>query len=122
MVTQVASLSRSGVSDWVIQRVSSLLLAAYTLCLLGFVLSSPGLDYQAWAAFFDHTAMQIFSLLTLLALCAHAWIGLWTVGTDYLREAALGRVATGLRRLFQVGTALVILAYLLWGIRILWGS
>ena len=71
MVTQVTSLSRNGVSDWVIQRVSALVLAAYTLCIFGFVLMHPGLDYETWVVFFDHTGMQVFTMLALLSTCAN---------------------------------------------------
>ena len=35
MVTQVTSLSRNGVSDWIIQRVTAYILAAYTVVLTG---------------------------------------------------------------------------------------
>ena len=35
-VTNVTSLTRSGLADFVIQRVSAVILAVYTLCVLGF--------------------------------------------------------------------------------------
>ncbi len=38
MVTQIMSLTRSGLADFVIQRASAYILAAYTFCLLGFFL------------------------------------------------------------------------------------
>ena len=122
MVTQVTSMSRSGVSDWLIQRVTALVLAAYTLCIVGFVMINPGLDYQTWSAFFDRTGMQVFTMLALLSTCAHAWIGMWTVGSDYLREHTLGEGGTALRFIYQVACVLIIVASLLWGINILWGS
>ena len=34
-VTNVTSLTRSGLSDFVIQRVSAVIMAVYTLCVLG---------------------------------------------------------------------------------------
>ena len=36
MVTQVMSLSRSGLADFVVQRVTAVILAAYTFYLIGF--------------------------------------------------------------------------------------
>ena len=38
MVMQALSFSRSGLTDFVIQRVSAVILGAYSLCLLGFFL------------------------------------------------------------------------------------
>ncbi|MFN3163756.1 MAG: succinate dehydrogenase, hydrophobic membrane anchor protein, partial [Pseudohongiellaceae bacterium] len=84
MVTNATNLSRSGLSDWIIQRFSAVLLGSYTIFLLVWLLLHPDLDYQQWRALFDATAMRLFSLITLAALCGHAWIGMWTVGTDYL--------------------------------------
>ncbi len=122
MVTQVISMSRNGVSDWLVQRVSALVLAAYTLCIFGSVLMNPGLDFKTWSGFFNSTGMQIFTMLAILSTCAHAWIGMWTIGSDYLREHTLGSKATALRFIYQISCVLVIAAYLIWGITILWGN
>ena len=122
MVAQVTSLSRNGVSDWVIQRVSAMVLALYTLCVVGFVVISPDLTYTQWSMFMESRGMQIFTMLALISTCAHAWIGMWTVGSDYLQEHTLGEKASSLRFIFQIGCVLVIVAYLLWGIDIIWGS
>ena len=54
MVTQVTSMSRNGVSDWFIQRVSAVVLAAYTLFLFGYVLLNPDLSYAGWRALFTN--------------------------------------------------------------------
>ena len=51
MVTQVLSLSRSGLTDFVIQRVTAVILLVYTLCVLGFFLSVD-VDYAALTAWF----------------------------------------------------------------------
>lgn len=122
MVTNVSSFSRSGVSDWVIQRLSALVLGAYTLCLLGTLLTQGGLDYQQWQAVFEGTGMRIFTLLALLSLGAHGWIGMWTISTDYLTTDLLGAKATLLRILFQLVCILLAFVYVVWGIQILWGN
>ena len=121
MVTSVTSLGRSGVSDWLLQRVSAVVLLAYTLFIVGYMLLTPELDYSQWQALFDQLWMRIFSLMTLISIVAHAWIGLWVVLTDYLIERAIGSKALVLRLLAQVVLALVAVAYTLWGIEIIWG-
>ena len=120
MVTNVTNLGRSGLGDWLIQRFSAVILAAYTLCILGSFLVHPEMDYLQWRAIFDSTAMRFFSVITVLALCAHAWIGMWTISTDYLTSVQLGSRATVYRILFQAVCALITVVYLLWGIQILW--
>jgi succinate dehydrogenase / fumarate reductase membrane anchor subunit len=121
MVTNVTNLSRSGLYDWMAQRVSAVVLALYTLFLLGYLVFNPGLGYEEWRALFNQNWMRIFSLLTLVALSAHAWVGMWTISTDYLTPMSLGKWATAVRFLFQAFCGLVMFVYFVWGVQILWG-
>lgn len=122
MRNSATSFSRSGVSDWLVQRVSAYILAAYFFIIAGFLICQRGADYAQWYAFMTSTAMRTFTLLALLALAGHAWVGLWTVLTDYITERQLGPKATFLRLLLQVGMAIFIFVYVVWGIQILWGN
>jgi succinate dehydrogenase / fumarate reductase membrane anchor subunit len=70
----------------------------------------------------NSTGMQVFSMMAIFATCAHAWIGMWTIGSDYLREHTLGAKAVALRFVFQGSSVMVIAAYLVWGINIFWGN
>jgi succinate dehydrogenase / fumarate reductase membrane anchor subunit len=121
MVTNVTNLSRSGLYDWMAQRVSAVVLALYTLSLLGYIVFNPGLGYEEWSALFSQNWMRIFSLLTLVALSAHAWVGMWTISTDYLTPMSLGKWATTGRLLFLALCVLAIFVYFVWGVQILWG-
>ena len=122
MVTQVTSHSRSGVSDWLIQRVTAVVLAVYTVVIVGWVLLTGEVTYTAWKGLFSSTWMQVFTLLSLIATCAHAWVSVWTIGSDYLRPHTLGGVADRLRFVYQISCILILLTYLVWGIKILWGQ
>ncbi|MFC3282374.1 succinate dehydrogenase, hydrophobic membrane anchor protein [Litchfieldella rifensis] len=115
MVTNITNFGRSGLSDWLIQRVSAIILALYTLFLVGYLLLNPGLDYAAWSGLFEQTWMRIFSLLAFVSIAAHAWIGLWTVVTDYLRS-------TSVRLTVQTIIILAIFVFLVWGVQVLWGA
>jgi succinate dehydrogenase / fumarate reductase membrane anchor subunit len=122
MVTQVTSFSRNGLSDWVIQRVTAVILAAYTVALVGIVLLQGEMSHADWQALFSQTWMQVFTLLAILSTCSHAWIGMWTFGTDYIREHYFGPNADGIRLVYQVGCVLLLAVYLIWSVKILWGS
>ena len=121
MVTNVTNLSRSGLYDWMAQRVSAVLLAAYTIFLLGYLNLNPGQTFEQRQGLFSHNAMRIFSLLALVALAVHSWVGMWTISTDYLTPMAFGRFATVLRFLFQVVCGLLMFVLVVWGVQILWG-
>ncbi len=119
MVTAVTSMGRSGLYDWLMQRATAVILLAYFL-FIGCVLLG-GIDYHGWKALYAHTWMRIFSLLALLSLGVHAWVGLWSVVTDYLTERLMGTTGNVLRLVAQGVCALIMFTYVVWGIEILWG-
>lgn len=121
MVNSVTNLGRNGLADWLVQRVSGVVLLAYML-VVGFYLLCSGADlsYEQWSGYFDSTFMRVFSTAAVLSIVSHAWIGLWSVSTDYLTERLMGGRATVLRLAFQAASAVVLFTYLVWGIQILW--
>ena len=115
MVTDVTSLTGNGLKDWLIQRVTAVYFAIYSIFLLGFLLVHPHLLYSQWQALFHDTWFQIASVLALLALSLHAWIGIWTVTTDYIK-------CTVIRLSVQMLVALFLLGQFFWGLMIVWGQ
>lgn len=122
MVTSVTSLGRNGLYDWLIQRVSAVLIAVYVIGMMGFLLAHTDLDYGTWIAFMGSAPMRIANTLLLFSVAAHTWIGLWSVTTDYLTSMTLGSAATGVRLLVQMAIALLLLVYILWGLLMIWGG
>lgn len=115
MVTNVTSLGRSGLYDWLIQRVTAVVLGVYFLCVMGFMLAQGELSFSAWQGYITSAPMKIFTVMAILSLAAHAWIGLWTISTDYIKP-------TGIRFVFQAVCAIATFIYVVWTIMILWGA
>ena len=120
MVTNVTSLTRSGLADFVLQRASAAILALYSLCVLGFFLVTPDLTYAQFTDYFHSMTMRTFSTLAVLAFTGHVWVGMWTIGTDYLREAHVGGSATSFRLAYQALCIAVIFVFVVWGLQIIW--
>lgn len=121
MVTAVTNFGRSGLFDWLAQRVSGVVLLAYTFFLVGYLLANPELSYNEWQALFQQNWLRTFSLMALISLIIHAWVGLWSVTTDYITIRQLGPKATWLRFILQSIAGLMAFSYLVWGVQILWG-
>lgn len=121
MVTAVTSYGKNGLRDFVVQRLSAIVLAAYIVFLVGFIVRTPELTYEVWSNLYSQLWMRVFTLLALLSTAAHAWIGLWVIVTDYLTERLLGRKALWFRAIVFSLYALVTITYLFWGIDMLWG-
>ncbi|MFA7554386.1 MAG: succinate dehydrogenase, hydrophobic membrane anchor protein [Spongiibacteraceae bacterium] len=128
MVTSVTNFGRSGLSDWLVQRITGVVLLAYTVFIVVVLLACTP-DFAEWKALFDQTWVKVFSVAAVLSVAAHAWIGLWCISTDYLVPyvltikfgPAVGAKANLLRWCFQAASAIVLFTYVVWGIQILWG-
>ena len=115
MVTNITSLTGNGLKDWLIQRVTALYFAAYVVFLALFVLLHPQLAYNQWQALFACTTFKIATMMAFFAYGLHAWVGLWTVTTDYLK-------CTSLRLVVQLGVVGALIAQVIWGLMIVWGQ
>ena len=120
MVAKLNYLLRRGVFDWVIQRISAVLLAIYTIGIIGFFVTHPNLEFEAWRNLFSSQLVRIFSLITLLFLCGHMWVGMWTIITDYLTPLQLGSYAKPIQGLCQIGIISLIIFYAIWGTFVFW--
>lgn len=108
-------LTGSGIRDWVIQRLSAVILAVYTIVLLGWIIFNSSFDYAAWHGFMTSFPMKILSLLAILSLVTHAWVGMWVIFTDYVKSS-------GLRLLLQSAMIVAVFIYGFWSIAIFWGN
>jgi succinate dehydrogenase / fumarate reductase membrane anchor subunit len=121
MVKSVISYKINGLSNWMVQRISALIMTAYLIFMVGYFVFNPSPSYDQWSSLHSSLAMRIFSLLTLLSILAHAWIGIWCVLTDYITTRLIGPKATPIRMFLQLVVIAVILLYAVWTIDILWG-
>lgn len=103
----LAKSNHRGFYDWIAQRVSAVLIGGYAVFIFAFILMNQPMQFSVWHDLFSHLMMKIATFLTLLAVLWHAWIGLWTVLTDYIKCNAL-------RLLLEIALILVLLSYFVW--------
>ncbi len=121
MVTSVWSLGRNGLYDWVIQRVSAVVIAVYFVGVLGFLMSNPNISYETWSGFMGSLTMQVINTIVFVMIAAHAWVGIWTVLTDYASSHLVHKHHAALGIVLQTLMVLAISAYLLLGLFMIWG-
>lgn len=114
MVNRVVVGAHYGLRDWLIQRVTAAVMAVYSVALAGWLLFQPYVGYDVWTGLFSSQWMRIFTLLFLLSLFWHAWIGVRDVVMDYVKPA-------GIRLLIHVLAILALAFYAIWSVQILWG-
>jgi succinate dehydrogenase / fumarate reductase, membrane anchor subunit len=113
MVKSVLSVSHQGLRDWIIQRVSAIIMTFYSLGLIFYLISHPDLSFTEWHSLFSCSWMKIATQIFLLSLLYHSWIGMWTVLTDYAKPYVL-------RALLNFFILLILIACFFWGLLILW--
>ncbi len=114
MVNRVVVGAHYGLRDWLIQRISAVVMAVYSLFMAVYLLMQPRLDYDVWTELFSSLVMRTFTLLFLMCLFYHAWIGMRSIVMDYVKPA-------GLRLAIHVLVILASLLYTIWSVQILWG-
>lgn len=115
MVTNVTSLTGNGLKDWLIQRVTAVYLIVYLAAWVGYFMGHTHIDYDQWHALFQNQWVQVATILAVVSLVTHAWIGIWTVTTDYM-------TCTALRLSLQMVVLFSLLTQVLWCIKIVWGQ
>ena len=121
MMSFFARFAFTGPCIWKLQLITSLLMAGYLVVIVCYLMTNPALTYDQWSELNSLLPMRVFTLLVVAAVAFHAWIGMRCVFTDYITVRLIGPKANGLRNTLQLGLAFMLLFYLLWTIKILWG-
>jgi succinate dehydrogenase / fumarate reductase, membrane anchor subunit len=108
----VLKVSHSGLRDWLIQRISAVVIGLYLIFIAAYLLSNQPWYFAQWHGLFSRVLVKVATLVTLVAILWHAWIGLWTVLTDYVKH-------TSLRLILQSILVILLLGFALWGVEIL---
>ena len=113
MVKSVTSLTGNGLRDWIIQRVTWVIIAVYIVFLVSFMAVHTPLTHDVWCQLFRNNFMRLGTVLTLLAILLHMYIIMWTIFTDYLKNTLVRITA-------EVIVFISLLAFVIWGVMILW--
>ncbi|MBU6468517.1 MAG: succinate dehydrogenase, hydrophobic membrane anchor protein [Betaproteobacteria bacterium] len=113
MVKRVVVGAHYGLKDWVIQRVSAVIMAIYVLAFLVVVLQLGSLGYQDAHQLLSNRFVKVVTLLFLVSLLMHAWIGVRDIFMDYIKP-------TSLRFFLQASVLIALIGYGAWALLILW--
>jgi succinate dehydrogenase membrane anchor subunit len=102
-----------GLRDWLVQRVTALLMAVYTVVFVGILLICPPQHYGEWRTLFENQPMRVATFLFFVSLFWHAWIGVRDILMDYIKP-------TPVRLGLEIVAAVLLVGYAGWAIQILW--
>jgi len=99
----------SGLRAWVLQRATAIYIGLFSVVIALVLLISPPADYEQWRDWFADPLVGIATLVFIVSILLHAWVGIRDILIDYIKPLWL--------RLTLM--ALVALGLLTWG---LWAS
>lgn len=102
-----------GLKDWLIQRVTAVLMTIYLAVLAGIICIAAPQDYAAWKNIFTTPWLRIATFVFFVGLFWHAWVGVRNVLMDYVHPTAM-------RLTLQILVIVSLLFYLVWVAEILW--
>lgn len=111
---ELAVVAHYGWRDWLIQRVTAVVMLLYTLFVLAVLIAIPQLDYERWRALWSLSVMRYATIFFVVAALMHAWVGVRNILMDYVKD-------TGLRLVLYVLVILTLIAYGAWAWQVLWG-
>lgn len=83
------SFRAQGMRTWLLQRLSAVYIAVYTLSLLFWLLSHLPVSYTSWTGLFSHPPILIASMIFYAAVFVHAWVGVRDILVDYINPVSI---------------------------------
>jgi succinate dehydrogenase / fumarate reductase, membrane anchor subunit len=102
-----------GLRDWLVQRITAVLMTLFTLVLLVQVLMPGPMGYDKWAGIFSAQWMKLLTYVVIVSLIWHAWVGMRDIWMDYVQPL-------GLRLVLQVVTLVWLIGCAGWALQVLW--
>lgn len=113
MVDRIVVGAHYGLRDWLAQRITAAIMAAYSLIVAFVLFFGAPLTYGVWRDLFTQGWMRVATLLFALSLAWHAWVGMRDILMDYIKPTAI-------RLSLEIGVLLLIAVYAGWTIQVLW--
>ncbi len=83
------SRKASGLKAWVLQRATAIYIGLFACYLLLALLFAAPENYAQWRDWFADPVMGIATLVFIVSILLHAWVGVRDVLIDYIKPTAL---------------------------------
>ncbi|TXT39918.1 MAG: sdhD [Comamonadaceae bacterium] len=79
-----------GMRDWLSQRVTAVVMALFTVLVLGQLIFSKGpIGYELWAGIFSPQWMKSLTFVVIVSMLYHVWVGMRNIFMDYVKPYAV---------------------------------
>ena len=104
------SFQAQGMRAWLLQRLTAVYIALYSLILIAWLVNEFPISYTDWHALISQPIILITTVLFYLSLFIHAWVGVRDILVDYAKPSSVRFVLlTGLALFLTVMTVWLLL-------------
>ena len=83
------SLQAQGMRAWLLQRLTAVYIAIYSLTLIVWAIYNYPVNYTAWSSLFTSPIILISTIIFYSALFVHAWVGMRDILVDYAKPSSV---------------------------------
>ena len=102
-----------GVRDWLAQRITSVVMAVFTVAVIVQILLPGEMGYDKWAGMFSSQWMKVLTFAVVVSLLFHVWVGMRDIWMDYVKPVGARLTLQALTIVWLVGCAG-------WAVQVLW--
>lgn len=115
-------ISMKGSTIWFLQRSSAIVNLFYVSYMFFFFISSSSITFDLWVSFFYSNLTIFLTILFVASVLIHSFIGLWTVGTDYLTKRTIGFLSFRISKYADLFRSAYTVVFFTFGLSYLVGS
>lgn len=103
----IMSFQAQGMRAWLLQRLTAVYIAVYTLSLIFWIVINMPINYLIWNGVFSDPIILIATVIFYISLFIHAWVGMRDILVDYAKPSSV-------RFIFLTALALSLLVMTTW--------
>lgn len=83
------SFQAQGMRAWLLQRLTAVYIAVYSISLILWVVANFPIQYSSWYSLFSYPPILIATIIFYVSLFVHAWVGVRDVLVDYAKPSSV---------------------------------
>lgn len=96
------SFQGQGMRAWLLQRITALYIAIFSLSTMVWIIFNLPLNYDAWFTLLSQPLMLIATVIFYISIFIHAWVGIRDIFLDYVKPSGVRVVLLTLLAFFLI--------------------
>lgn len=108
----MTSIAKSGVKQWLLQRICNCFIVLYSIMLIGLIIAPPLDNFTAVESLLAQIWFKLVSTVCIFIFAINSILAGWQIAGDYVKGAVINKIFNGLCIIFTTAGLLVALMIL----------